>query len=104
MTLAILLDEIAGAAAPLTPAELGNRLGVSTEDIDAMLAALRAHGLLVADRGGEPADVCERAGACLGSCPGPTNCALASDPGVVPLQLVGPRRRSAPVAQESRWR
>lgn len=88
MTLGALLAEIGQAGRPLTPAELGRRLGVEPGRIDGMLGALRAQGRLVADHGTGSADVCGGAGMCRGSCPGPANCALVADPGVTPLQLV----------------
>lgn len=89
MTLAMLLREIERSPVPLTSAELGRRLGVAPEQTNAMLAALRAHALLIPDPGAEPPDVCVEAGSCRGSCPGPANCALVGELGLVPLQLAG---------------
>ena len=89
-----LLAMIESSDKALTPGELAQRLDIEAGQIVAMLATLRAHGRLVPDLAGEsPVDVCSGAGLCGGTCPGPADCQLVADTGLVPLQLTSPPAR-----------
>lgn len=87
--LSALLTELAGAEKPLTPAELGRRLDVDPHRVVAMLAVLRAHGMLAPHHsGGADAGDCPGAGSCQGACPGPGECPVITVSALTPLRLV----------------
>jgi len=77
MTLGSLLDAIRRSDGPVTPTTLAERLGASTEDVTAMLSALRAAGIIgqSATRGPE---ACRGAAPCVSACPGPAGCPLVA--------------------------
>ena len=88
MKLAALLAEIGSSSGPVTGIELASRLGITTSEVSAMLAALRASGALdtepVPD---EAAASCSSVGSCSLACPGPGKCALVIDLNVASLEI-----------------
>jgi len=92
MILAAVLAEIERAAGPITRVELARRLGVSADEVGAMLAALRAAGRLRPESGADPTENCPSSAGCRGTCPGPERCPLVVDMGIGGLAVQRPAR------------
>lgn len=88
MRLATLLREIEISPGPVTGIELATRLGITTGEVSAMLAALRASGRIGPEmRDQEPIGNCGSAGSCSLTCPGPDECSLTVDISVTGLEI-----------------
>ena len=101
MTLAALLVEIEASQGSIVPAALASRLGLSPGELEAMLDALRANGLLQPEIASATPSDCSPAGlSCAKTCPGPANCALVVDLGVHGLEIRGTagKRSRTPLA------
>lgn len=86
MTLHALLGEIRRSPGPVTPAALADRLGAPVAEVAAMLAALRASGMI----GSTPQGLdCPSAASCSARCPGPQRCPLVGDLGMARLTVPG---------------
>ena len=86
MTLTDLLAEIRRPDGSTTSADLASRLGVPHEDVVAMLATLRAAGMIGAARS-RPASGCPSTTSCSMRCPGPERCPLVADPRLERLEF-----------------
>ena len=72
---ASLLVELETGDGGLTAESLAGRLGTSRRQVEAMLLALRASGVLGPERDRPDGEgSCASAGSCAGSCPGPEAC------------------------------
>lgn len=68
----------------MTVGALAGRLGVAPSEVEAMLSALRASGLIGPGASLDPGtDGCPSSGSCVGSCPGPSGCPFVIGIGVM---------------------